>query len=319
MVEFRTKPSLWSSFMSQKYCKKLNALVVPWKRGSHVWRKMLECRDLVEHQIVSKPKMGLSLFWSDNWTGLGSLYFGTPPDFFCDETIHNVYDVVNEGAWDVEKLYDILPEDLAIHILENVAPPIEHHVLDKPIWNLETKGNFSVKTSWDYLRRRKDAAITYKNMWVKGFSFKISFFMWKLWKGRIPLDDAIRRIGWPDILHMMERYVPKLKFNKVIWELPMDGWIKINTDGASRGNPGRSSIGFCVRNELRDIVYAVGKDIDKTTSTQVETIAILETLKYCLHQGMVQIWLETYSMLLKNVIQGIWKPPWIIENEVEEI
>lgn len=26
---FRTKPSLWSSFLSQKYCKKLNAMVVP--------------------------------------------------------------------------------------------------------------------------------------------------------------------------------------------------------------------------------------------------------------------------------------------------
>lgn len=38
---FRTKPSLWSAFMSQKYCKKLNVVIVPWREGSHVWRKML--------------------------------------------------------------------------------------------------------------------------------------------------------------------------------------------------------------------------------------------------------------------------------------
>lgn len=79
---FRTKPSLWSAFMSQKYCKKLNLIVVPWRYGSHVWRKMIECRYYMEHQIVWQPKMGSSLFWFENWTGLGALYFITPPDFF---------------------------------------------------------------------------------------------------------------------------------------------------------------------------------------------------------------------------------------------
>lgn len=95
---FHTKPSLWSSFMSQKYCKKLNGLIVPWRNGSHIWRKMLECRDIIEQQIVWQPKMGSSLFWFDNLTGLGALYLVTPPDFFCDESIHNIYDVVHEGS-----------------------------------------------------------------------------------------------------------------------------------------------------------------------------------------------------------------------------
>ncbi|XP_075088531.1 uncharacterized protein LOC142170503 [Nicotiana tabacum] len=36
---FRTKPSLWSSFVCQKYCKKLNSVIVPWKRGSHIWKQ----------------------------------------------------------------------------------------------------------------------------------------------------------------------------------------------------------------------------------------------------------------------------------------
>ncbi|XP_075104777.1 uncharacterized protein LOC142178886 [Nicotiana tabacum] len=251
-------------------------------------------------------------------------------------------------------------------------------------------------------------------MWVKGLPFKISFFMWKLWKGKLPLDDVIRRMGyyipskcwccvmpkeetlshvfyrsltalkvwsyfyshaglsleglnlhlaivkcwttkviprlkpifqalpsiivwelwkrrnnnkrgkavstnrvvyqvcntiqsliklrkpgidrvpfrWTDILRMMENYTPKLKFNKVLWELPMTGWTKINTDGASRGNPGRSSIGFCLRNEEGDLVYACEKEIQEV---------------------------ETDSMLLKKVITREWKPPWVIEEEVKEI
>lgn len=66
--------ALWSYFMSQKYCKKINAMVVPWRDGSHVWRKMLVCRDLIEHQIGWNTKMGSSLLWFENWTGLGVLY-----------------------------------------------------------------------------------------------------------------------------------------------------------------------------------------------------------------------------------------------------
>lgn len=52
-----------------------------------------------------------------------------------------------------------------------------------------------------------------------------------------------------DLLHIMKHYTPRLMINKVLWELPMDGWIKVNTDDASRENSGRSAIGFCSRDE----------------------------------------------------------------------
>nr|XP_009790799.1 PREDICTED: uncharacterized protein LOC104238200 [Nicotiana sylvestris] len=114
---------------------------------------------------------------------------------------------------------------------------------------------------------------------------------------------------WPDVLNKMENYRPILKFNKVTWEFPLAGWIKINIDGASRQNPGRSSIGYCIRNDKGDLVYAVGKEIKETTNTQAEARAILEALRYCTIHHTQQIWLETDSMLLKNTIEGNWKPP----------
>lgn len=33
-------------------------------------------------------------------------------------------------------------------------------------------------------------------IWVKGLPFKIAFFMWKVWKNKIPLDDFLRRLGY---------------------------------------------------------------------------------------------------------------------------
>lgn len=55
--------------------------------------------------------------------------------------------------------------------------------------------------------------------------------------------------------------MPNLKITKVIWEYPTPGWIKVNTDGASRGNLGRSLIGFVLRDEEGDVIYARGKEM----------------------------------------------------------
>ncbi|XP_033509087.1 uncharacterized protein LOC142166776 [Nicotiana tabacum] len=69
-------------------------------------------------------------------------------------------------------------------------------MLDKPVWKLEPRGEFSAKSAWDYARRRRDPSNTYMNIWIKGLPFKVSFFMWKVWKNKLPLDDFFKRLGY---------------------------------------------------------------------------------------------------------------------------
>ncbi|XP_075098931.1 uncharacterized protein LOC142175826 [Nicotiana tabacum] len=276
-------------------------------------------------------------------------------------------------------------------------------------------------------------------IWVKGLPFKIAFFMWKVWKAKLPLDDFLKRIGycmpskcwcyvqpdeeslqhlffksetakttwkyflsragidvegltmhqaitkcwtanvclrlkpimqalpscvvwelwkrrnsmkygdavttsrviyqvssnlqslvkvrkpgmvmvphkWQDLLAVMENFTPKLKVTKVMWEFPSAGWLKVNTDGASRGNPGRSSIGFCIRNENGDIVKSVGKEIEETTNTIAEAKAMVEALRFCRFKQYSHVWLQPDSMILKKIMDGIWKAPWIIYEQGE--
>lgn len=118
---------------------------------------------------------------------------------------------------------------------------------------------------------------------------------------------------------MLENYTPKLKFEKVLWEFPLEGWIKANTDGASRGNPGRSSIGVCLRDEYGDVQYAAGREINEGSNNEAEAEAMVEALRICRSLNYSNIWLQTDSLLLKNIIDGIWKPPWNIVEQVEEI
>lgn len=124
---------------------------------------------------------------------------------------------------------------------------------------------------------------------------------------------------WHDLITMMENYKPRLKVDRVLWEFPSAGGLTVNTDGASRGNPGRSAIGYCIRDEQGDIVLAVGKEIQETTNTVAEAVAIVEALKFCRSQQYTQVCIQTDSMLMKKIISGEWKPPWCIVDEVEEI
>uniref|UniRef100_A0A1U7XZ22 Uncharacterized protein LOC104241643 n=1 Tax=Nicotiana sylvestris TaxID=4096 RepID=A0A1U7XZ22_NICSY len=141
-----------------------------------------------------------------------------------------------------------------------------------------------------------------------------SVIIWELWKRRniYKYGDVVT------VNRVLEQYTPKLNYTKVLWELPSQGWIKVNIDGASRGNPGRSSVGFVLRNEEGNVVYACGKEIQEGSNSVAEARAILEALKYCVGNGYVLIELNTDSMMLKNII-GVWKIPWNISEIVEEI
>ncbi|KAH0704298.1 hypothetical protein KY290_017150 [Solanum tuberosum] len=55
---------------------------------------------------------------------------------------------------------------------------------------------------------------------------------------------------------LLQSYKPTLYYDVVNWKPPEMGWIKCNTDGASKGNPRQSSYGFCIRNHTGQLLYA---------------------------------------------------------------
>jgi len=98
--------------MRNKYCKTTNQNLVMWKvggGGSQVWKKMLQARELIAHQILWQTRNGSASLWHDNWTGLGDLYTITGDDFEWDETYVKVADLATQEEWNVDILNDILP------------------------------------------------------------------------------------------------------------------------------------------------------------------------------------------------------------------
>ncbi|XP_075092125.1 uncharacterized protein LOC142172415 [Nicotiana tabacum] len=137
----------------------------------------------------------------------------------------------------------------------------------------------------------------FKLMWIKGLPFKISFFLWRLWRQKIAADDMWRRQGQM---------------------LPFHGWYKYNIDGASKGNPGPSSLGFYVRDDEGDMVYARAVDLGVTTNVVAEAKAILQGLEYSVEHDLHPLILETDSLVMKKAIEGEWDPPWVIAQGVKK-
>lgn len=108
----------------------------------------------------------------------------------------------------------------------------------------------------------------------------------------------------PDMIHFFGRYKPTLITTKVTWQIPHEGWYKCNIDGASKGNPGHSSLGFCVRDGVCDLIHARAEDIGVITNVVAEANAILVGLEYCVEKNLHPLILETDSLVLKKVIEG---------------
>ncbi|XP_060200275.1 uncharacterized protein LOC132628511 [Lycium barbarum] len=124
---------------------------------------------------------------------------------------------------------------------------------------------------------------------------------------------------WPDLIQMLEVGCGRLKVTKVRWEFPPTGWFLCNTDGASRGNPGRSAYGFCLRNNEGDLRYAYATEIGITTNVDAEVMAILQAMRYCKNENLDNIIVQTDCEIVYKILQEGWKPPWGIASWIEEI
>jgi len=57
-------------------------------------------------------------------------------------------------------------------------------------------------------------------------------------------------------------------------------YLKIYTDGGSRGNPGPGAIGIVIKNKNGQIVFQAGKTIGRATNNQAEYRALITALEW---------------------------------------
>ncbi|XP_009630267.1 uncharacterized protein [Nicotiana tomentosiformis] len=92
---------------------------------------------------------------------------------------------------------------------------------------------------------------------------------------------------WPNMIRFFESYKLLLVSRRVTWELPLEGWFKCNTDGASKGNPGPSSYGFGVRDSAGDLIHVEATEIGEATNLVEEAKGLMNGLLYCVKSSFI--------------------------------
>ncbi|KAK4385662.1 putative ribonuclease H protein [Sesamum angolense] len=102
--------------------------------------------------------------------------------------------------------------------------------------------------------------------------------------------------------------VPQQKISSRIsivkWIKPDRGWFKLNTDGASKGNPGIVGAGGIIRNHLGQTVLAFQEHLGLTSNTTAELKAIYRGIKLCIDSNIRKIWVETDANVALKLISS---------------
>lgn len=124
---------------------------------------------------------------------MGSLISVLPSDEPRDLNIEEVSEEMLNGQWNFQLLNKKLPSKVVNHISTFLPLNSNTTSSDKPWWILSKSGEFTVKTVWEQLRRRREKSWFFTKLWKKRLPFKIAFCQWRIWKEKIHVDDVVSR------------------------------------------------------------------------------------------------------------------------------
>jgi ribonuclease HI len=99
---------------------------------------------------------------------------------------------------------------------------------------------------------------------------------------------------------------PKNRFpSPTTWTLPPTGFIKINFDGASKGNPGPAGYGAVIRSSKGEILALIVGYLGETTNNVAELTGLLQGLRHAVTLASHKIILEGDSQIIIQLITKI--------------
>ncbi|XP_059064274.1 uncharacterized protein LOC131856497 [Cryptomeria japonica] len=103
------------------------------------------------------------------------------------------------------------------------------------------------------------------------------------------------------------------------WSPPNPGWIKLNFDGASRGNLSPSGIGYVIKDHIGAIPGKMAKPIPLDTNNIAEFKALQFGLIECIKHGLNNILVERDSEIAINAIKRKKTTNWRLQGILDNI
>ncbi|XP_015162561.1 uncharacterized protein [Solanum tuberosum] len=157
-----------------------------------------------------------------------------------------------------------------------------------------------------------------------------SFIIWQLWKRRniilhggsmtrhtmvLEINRNIHLMAksryswlaempntWTSIVQFLENYTTLINNTMVRWKFPERESYKCNSDGSSLG-----SNAFCIKNGQGELVYVEACKTEFCSALQAKVKGFKGGLLYCLGHKLLPLTMETDSVTIKKILDGIWR------------
>ncbi|XP_042519116.1 uncharacterized protein LOC122092877 [Macadamia integrifolia] len=187
--------------------------------------------------------------------------------------------------------------------------------------------------------KRKAKTLTFSKVWLYGVAL-IPYFVWMernarchnsaakqykqcfaMVKGEICMFSSVH-LGHPlsisDLLCARRLGIPRVvckhrEIIEVFWCPPFPGWVKLNIDGCSFGNPGKAGVRGIFRNERTKSILNFRKFVDIKTNFEAKFLAIMAGLEQAKDHGFQNLWIECDSATVV-ILQSKSLIPWFIQQ-----
>ena len=89
------------------------------------------------------------------------------------------------------------------------------------------------------------------------------------------------------------------------WRPPQPGFLKLNYDGASRGNPGQAGLGGIFRNSRGTVCRFYALDLGHATNNEAELVAVKQGLQIAIREQYQRIIVEGDSAMVTGILQKL--------------
>ena len=99
---------------------------------------------------------------------------------------------------------------------------------------------------------------------------------------------------------------------EVFWCLPLQHWIKGNTDGASTSIS--SACGVIFRNSDADMLLCLAKNLGSVPALHAELMGAMRAIEISFKRGWRNFWLESDSSMVVLAFKNVFVVPWTLRN-----
>ncbi|XP_027172427.1 uncharacterized protein LOC113772083 [Coffea eugenioides] len=125
--------------------------------------------------------------------------------------------------------------------------------------------------------------------------------------------------GWPSFFESVAGLARHYHVQFVRWRCPKQSVVKLNSDGCSRGNPGKSGGGGIIRNYEGRFLLGFSCFFGELTSLQAELEPLLHGIRLAVDRGYSALHIESDSLVLVQIIRGTVRCPWQLQRGLQEV